>query len=407
MFTHQDQVFLSAAASLMKLGGSAVRPNPKVGAVIVRDAEIIAEGYHAVYGGPHAEARALQSAGELAEGSTLYCTLEPCSFTAPDKHNEPCTNKIIRAGVGRVVIGQLDPNRRVRGRGVAQLRRAGIEVECAPDEELSRSLWYRNARFNTAHALKRPFVSLKLAQSLDGKIATGQGDSKWITDARARREVHHLRSDHDAVLVGAGTVHADDPLLNVRLAEEDSVVNAEQPKAVVLDALARIPLTSKLVQLRAEDLLLCVADATALSAYSAEQRAEFDARIAKLTAAGVHICRVPVEAGRRLSLPHVLEDLYQLQIQSLMVEGGASTATAFVRAGLWDALNLYIAPILIGGDGRGLAGLQVESISEALQLERVETRTIGEQMVIRGFRRGWFESVSRAVEEEMYVYGAC
>ncbi|MDZ7794460.1 MAG: bifunctional diaminohydroxyphosphoribosylaminopyrimidine deaminase/5-amino-6-(5-phosphoribosylamino)uracil reductase RibD [Spirochaetia bacterium] len=405
MFTHQDQLFLSAADSLLKLGGSAVRPNPKVGAVLVREAEIVAEGYHARYGGPHAEALALERAGELARGSTLYCTLEPCSFTAPDKHNEPCTAKIIRADVSRVVIGQLDPNSRVRGRGVEQLRRAGIEVEIAADEELSRSLWYQNARFNTAHALKRPFVRLKLAQSLDGKIATGQGDSKWITDAQARSEVHHLRSDHDAVLVGAGTVHADDPLLNVRLARKDDAVNSKQPKAVVLDALARTPLTSKLVQLRAEDLILCVADETALASLSYAESAAFHKRVDKLTAAGVHIRRVPAANKRQLSLIHVLDELYQLKIQSVMVEGGAQVITSFINAGLWDAMNLYIAPILIGGDGRGLGTLHTERISEAVQLERVETRSIGPQAVISGFRSGWFESVSRSVKEELHVYG--
>ncbi|MFW6209793.1 MAG: bifunctional diaminohydroxyphosphoribosylaminopyrimidine deaminase/5-amino-6-(5-phosphoribosylamino)uracil reductase RibD [Spirochaetota bacterium] len=333
MYTHQDQVFLSAAAALLEQGGSAVRPNPKVGAVIVRDAEIICKGCHAVYGGPHAEAVALQRAGELAAGSTLYCTLEPCSFTAPDKHNEPCTNKIIRAGVSRVVIGQLDPNRRVRGRGVDQLRRAGIEVEIAEDEELSRSLWYQNARFNTAHALKRPFVRLKFAQSLDGKIATAGGDSKWITDEHARREVHHLRSDHDAVLVGAGTVRADDPMLNVRLTDDEGPVNSAQPKAVVLDALARIPLSSKLVRQRAEDLLLCAADDAAFSAYTADQRAGLDVRVAQLSATGVHVCRVPVDYGTRLSPEHVLGELNRRGIQSVMVEGGAQVATAFISAG--------------------------------------------------------------------------
>ena len=407
MFTQQDQLFLSSAGALLEQGGSAVRPNPKVGAVIVRNGEVIAEGYHAVYGGPHAEAVALQRAGMLAKDSTLYCTLEPCSFTAPDKHNEPCTEKIIRAGVGRVVIGQLDPNNRVRGRGVARLHQAGIEVEIAVDEDLSHSLWYRNARFNTAHALQRPFVSLKFAQSLDGKIATASGDSKWISDEHARREVHHLRSDHDAVLVGVGTVYADDPMLNVRLAAETTSVSTAQPKAVVLDALARIPLTSNLVRQRGDELILCVADEAALGSLSDDEQSAFHARLSSLAAAGVQICRVPVEAETHLSPAHVVEQLYKLNIQSVMIEGGAQTSAAFIRAGLWDSLTLYIAPILIGGDGRGLAELQVASISEAVQLERVETRALGEQTVIHGFRRGWYESVSAAVEEEMHVYGTC
>ena len=213
MLQKDDRHMLARALDLAARGGAAVAPNPRVGAVITRDDEIVAEGYHAAYGGPHAEAVALERAGSRARGTTLYCNLEPCSYSAPDKHNGACTDLIIAAGVARVVVGQLDPNPRVRGGGVAALRAAGVEVDTPDDFD---DVWYENAAFNTTAALARPFVTLKLAQSLDGKIATATGDSKWITDEEARAEVHALRARHDAVLVGVGTAVADDPRLTVR-----------------------------------------------------------------------------------------------------------------------------------------------------------------------------------------------
>ncbi|MFP4491664.1 MAG: bifunctional diaminohydroxyphosphoribosylaminopyrimidine deaminase/5-amino-6-(5-phosphoribosylamino)uracil reductase RibD [Spirochaetaceae bacterium] len=407
MLSSQDRTFLSSALSLSRKGGGAVRPNPQVGAVIVQEGKIVSEGYHAKYGGPHAEAVALEKAGEQARGATLYCTLEPCSFFAADKHNEPCTGKIIRAGVRRVVIAQLDPNSRVRGRGARQLREAGIEVETASDDALGRRVWYQNAQFNTAHALNRPFVTLKLAQSLDGKIAASGGDSKWITDEAARSDVHYRRSEHDAVLVGVETVLNDDPRLDVRLVSASEGTKERQPRVVVLDTLARIPLSSTLVQGRSDKLIVYAGDESALSGMSEQERMDFEGRLSRLHAAGASIGRVAVETDGKLSLGRVLEDLQHRKIQSVMVEGGARVATSFVKQALFDALHIYIAPILIGGDGRGLGELHTEKISGAVQFEWVQSTTIGDQTVVSGFRKGWLEEVKSSLEEELHVYGTC
>lgn len=205
--------FLAETIPLAELGRGSVAPNPMVGALVVRDGCVIGTGYHHRYGGRHAEAVALDNAGEAAHGATLYCNLEPCSFTADDKHQPPCTRRIIEAGVDTVVIGQLDPNPRVRGDGVRRLEAAGISVIVERNDHPFRRF---NDVFNTVMTERRPFVHLKTAMSLDGRIATADGTSKWITDEAARREVHALRAERDAVLVGVGTVLADDPLLTVR-----------------------------------------------------------------------------------------------------------------------------------------------------------------------------------------------
>jgi diaminohydroxyphosphoribosylaminopyrimidine deaminase/5-amino-6-(5-phosphoribosylamino)uracil reductase len=255
MLDSDDHRRLARTLELGARGGRAVAPNPRVGAVITREGRTVAESFHAAYGGPHAEARALAAAGRCAGGATMYCNLEPCSYSAPDKHNGACTDLIIAAGVARVVIGQLDPNPRVRGGGVGTLRAAGVQVDMP---ERFDQAWYENAAFNTAAALARPFVTLKLAQSLDGRTATVTGDSKWITDELARADAHQLRAAHDAVLIGAGTAAADDPRLTVR--EAGGGPGARQPRAVVLDPAGRLPLDSRLAAERAAELIVVTSD---------------------------------------------------------------------------------------------------------------------------------------------------
>jgi diaminohydroxyphosphoribosylaminopyrimidine deaminase/5-amino-6-(5-phosphoribosylamino)uracil reductase len=398
MLQKDDRDMLARALNLAARGGAAVAPNPRVGAIITRDDETVAEGYHAAYGGPHAEAVALERAGTRARGATLYCNLEPCSYSAPDKHNGACTNLIIAAGVARVVVGQLDPNPRVRGGGVAALRAAGVEVETPDDFD---DVWYENAAFNTTAALARPFVTLKLAQSLDGKIATVRGDSKWITDEEARDEVHALRARNDAVLVGVGTVVADDPRLTVRSAAGGS--GAGQPRAVVLDPSARLPLQSQLVRNRAAELTVLVAEAP--RAAGGEVEPGVAARIAALRERGITVFEVESDTAGRLQPAAALQALWEDGVRSVLVEGGGGVATSFLAAALFDALRVYVAPRIIGGDGVGIDALGVESISQAVSLEKVRTRTLGEQAVIEGFRAGWLESVQTSVREEAYVHG--
>lgn len=406
MVSRLDAEFLAETLELAEQGASAVRPNPQVGAVVVKGVRVISRGYHDHYGGPHAEAVALERAGGQAEGATVYCNLEPCSYSAPDKHNGPCTAKLIDAGVSRVIIGQLDPNPRVRGRGVQQLREAGIEVDIAPDPALS---WYANARFNTWHSLGRPFITVKLAQSLDGRIATRSGDSRWISDIEARREVHALRAGHDAVMVGRATAERDDPQLTVRHGELPD--GHSQPRAVVLDTDCRLSPDSFLVRERANELTL-VAGAEPTDG-------ELRRRMETLRGAGVQVLEVPRAAapgkgtpgnGRPaasaagLSLSAALKALGDAGIQSVLVEGGAALATSLLREALFDELRLYIAPILLGGDGVGIGTIGVDHVAEALRLEGVSQESREGHLRISGFREGWLAQTRRTVEEVRHVH---
>lgn len=401
MVSRLDAEFLAETLDLAEQGGSAVRPNPQVGAVVVKGIRVISRGYHDHYGGPHAEAVALERAGSDARGATVYCNLEPCSYSAPDKHNGPCTAKLIDAGVSRVVIGQLDPNPRVRGRGVQQLREAGIEVDIAPDPARS---WYANARFNTWHSLGRPFVTVKLAQSLDGRIATRSGDSRWISDMEARREVHALRAGHDAVMVGRATAERDDPQLTVRHGELPA--GHSQPRAVVLDTDCRLSPDSFLVRERAEELILV--------AGAGPTDRELRRRMEALRGAGVEVLEVPRAAApgaetpegsaAGLALSAALKALGEAGIQSVLVEGGAALATNLLREGLFDELRLYIAPILLGGDGVGIGTIGVDHVAEALRLEGVSQESREGHLRILGFREGWLAQTRRTVEEVRHVH---
>ena len=390
MLHNADRRMLARALELGTRGGAAVAPNPMVGAILTRNDEVVSEGHHAAYGGPHAEAVALEQAGSRARGTTLYCNLEPCSYSAPDKHNGACTGLIIAAGVSRVVVGQLDPNPRVRGAGITALRSAGVEVDSPSDFD---EVWYENAAFNTTAALARPFVTIKLAQSLDGRMATRTGDSKWITDEEARAEVHALRARHDAVLVGVATAIADDPRLTAR-----GIVPAfdgRQPRAVVLDPSARLPLESQLVETRAAETIVIT---------GAEHERGVEERVAALRARGVTVLEVETDAAGHVEPPAVLRALWSADVRSVLVEGGGRVATSFLAAGFFDALRVYVAPRLIGGDGVGIGPLGVGAMSEALSLERVRTRALGEQLVLEGFRDGWLASVQAAVQEGAYVH---
>jgi len=408
-YSEQDHLFLKRALKIAAKGGSSVSPNPQVGAVITCGRDIIAEGYHAKYGGPHAEAEALARAGNRAKGATLYCSLEPCSFSSPEKHQGPCTEKIIRAGISRVIIGQPDPNPHVRGRGIKQLQQVGIEVLTTPDID---DFWYANAKFNTRQTLKRPFITIKLAQSLDGRFAAVTNDSKWITDSKARTEVHKLRSEHDVVLTGIGTVRADNPQLNVRLLKNNKDnQHYRQPHAAILDTHARLPLDSHLVQNRAEQLTVYTAEV-----YSAEEKRAKDfhesrlhcskfecnrhlERLAALRAEGIRVVSVPLNAMGKLSLLPILQDLMSQGRQSVLVEGGAQIATSFLKEGLFDQLQLYIAPMLIGGDGKSIGSLGIEKIANAVKFEKTAIRTIGTQVVVSGFRKGWLQETLQYIEE--------
>ncbi|HZV51767.1 MAG TPA: bifunctional diaminohydroxyphosphoribosylaminopyrimidine deaminase/5-amino-6-(5-phosphoribosylamino)uracil reductase RibD [Candidatus Dormibacteraeota bacterium] len=323
---------MARAIALAARASYRTSPNPMVGAVVV-DArgEPVGEGYHRRPGAPHAEAEAIVAAGERARGGTLYVSLEPCAHQG---RTPPCVEAIVAAGLRRVVVAMLDPDPRVRGRGVERLREAGIGVDVGPLEARARRL---NEFYVKHRSTGRPFVSVKFAASLDGKIATRTGHSRWITGPAARAHAHRLRHRHDAILVGVNTVLRDDPALTARFP------GARQPLKIVLDSRGRTPTTAK-----------------------------------------VREGRLLIDRGR--DLPGLLDRLGSMGIISLLVEGGATVHGSFFDAGLVDRVYAYLAPVIVGGreapsavGGRGPA-----AVTESLRLHRLHVERLGEDLLIVG-----------------------
>ncbi|MBI3932864.1 MAG: bifunctional diaminohydroxyphosphoribosylaminopyrimidine deaminase/5-amino-6-(5-phosphoribosylamino)uracil reductase RibD [Acidobacteria bacterium] len=343
-----DERWMRRALELAARGAGETNPNPMVGCVVVRSGRVVGEGWHRRAGGPHAEVTALRRAGARARGATLYVTLEPCAHQG---RTAPCAPLVAAAGVRRVVAAVRDPNPLVNGRGLGLVRRRGLEVShgvlAAEAERL-------NVRFLTAARARRPFVLLKAAITLDGRIATARGESKWITSAAQRRAARSLRRLHDAVAVGIGTVLADDPLLLPRPAV------ARPFHRVVFDSRLRLPLRSRLVRTarRAPVLLLCH------SASPARRRA--------LEARGVTVVPCPGRDGR-VSLSRALDALRERGIGSLMVEGGSELLGSFLGARLVDQVALFRAPLLLGGRGGrpAFGGPDPPRLGDALPLHRV------------------------------------
>lgn len=304
-------------------------PNPHVGAVVVKGAQVAGAGHHERAGEDHAEIAALKEAGDKARGATLYVTLEPCNHVG---RTPPCTDEIIKAKIARVVVGCPDPNPHVEGGGVAKLRDAGVKVEVGCREADAKRLIAPWSKFVTTGI---PHVALKLALSLDGRIASRTGSSKWVTGPEARARVHLLRAQHDAVMIGIGTALADDPRLTVRDAPGHS------PLRVVLDTKLRLPAASRLAQ-TARDVptwAVCTTDAS-----SANEGA--------LTELGVEVLRAPASAEGRIDPVAALRLLASRGIVTVMVEGGAELAGSLLAAGVIDELHCFIAPILLGPRGR-------------------------------------------------------
>ena len=337
-----DRSFMERALQLARRGLGQTRPNPAVGAVLVRDGRIIGEGYHQRAGGPHAEVAAIESASESVRGATLYCTLEPCCHEGPHKRTPPCTRRIITEGIKRVVIATQDPNPEVNGRGVEILRAAGIDVSVGT---LRREAAFLNEAFSAAVQLRRPFVHLKAAQTLDGYLATNSGHSQWITDIEARTVAHQLRAEADAVVVGAGTVLADDPSLTVRH------VRGNQPTRVVVAGTRPIPSSSKLL--------------------SGDPPA---------------IVFAPENGSDTVDLRAMLEQLYLQGITSILVEGGATLFSSFLQQGLWDKLTLFTAFLLLGGGRSTFDGLGRLRIDEANVIQFPTARRVGNGLMVQGYR---------------------
>jgi len=339
-------------------GRFSVSPNPRVGAVLVDSAgAIVGEGWHERAGGLHAEAAALAAAGARAKGTTLLVNLEPCSHFG---RTAPCTEAILAAGVARVVCSLEDPDPRISGRGVKRLRDRGVEVlvgACAAEAERV------NEPFLTSVRERRPFVHLKWAASLDGKTATRTGESKWISGESARRDALLLREEHDAILVGAGTVLADDPLLTRRLALSTSIV---RHRRIVLDGALRVSASARVFSAAGGEVWLVTA------------APEEDPRLAVFRDRGVHVVSRPALFGG-VDLVALLAELHALEMRSLLVEGGGVTAASFVAAGLADRITAYVAPKICGGvEARvPIAGQGAGSLLDAVSLSDMEVVRIG------------------------------
>lgn len=353
-----DREWMRRALELAPRGWGRTAPNPMVGCVLVRDGAVVGEGWHTEYGQPHAEVEALRRAGDAARGATAYVTLEPCSHWGK---TPPCTEALIAAGVGRVVFAAHDPNPKARGGGEV-LRAAGIDVVGGVEEQAARDA---NAVFFHAHSPSgdaRPFVALKLALSLDARIADRERRSVWITGEEARAEVHRLRAGFDAVAVGIGTALADDPQLSVR----GDTIPRIPPTRVVFDHALRLPLDSALVRTAGEVPVLAAAGEDA-----PEERRR------ALEEAGVRVVTAGAGAER------TLEALRRAGVRSMFVEGGAEVAGSLLRSGLVDRQYLFYAPVFLGPGGTSpFAALESPPIAEAPRWRRVATQAFGADTLI-------------------------
>ena len=349
-----------------KKGIGRTTPNPAVGAVLVKDGEVLATGYHVKAGSDHAEVAALRLVDFHAAGCDLYTTLEPCNHTG---RTGPCTEAIIKSGVRRVFVGSLDPNPKVAGGGVERLRSAGVEMICGVLEAECAAL---NEPYNLAIVAARPYVVLKAAMSLDGRVATKSGQSKWITGEEARAEGRKLRDRLDAIVVGAQTVIADDPELTCRFE------GARDPVRVVLDSTLRIPERAFVVR-TAKEVRTIVATTRAANAKKASA---FEKK-------GVEIVMLKKTKEGRVDPERLLEALFERDLTGVLVEGGPATHGAFLDAGLVDKVILFVAPMLIGGVEAmsAIGGRGASKIEEALRLDRVAVTPIGRDLMIVGYAR--------------------
>lgn len=358
----QDRAFMRLALKLAEGGVGRTSPNPAVGAVIVKAGKVIGRGFHRRAGAPHAEVEALRAAGRAARGATLYVNLEPCSHYG---RTPPCAEAVIAAKLKRVVVGMADPNPLVQGRGIERLRQAGVEVTVGVLKEACEQL---NEDFCTFIIKGRPFVILKLAASLDGKIATAGGDARWISGEASRRFVHRLRDQVDAVLVGAETVRKDNPRLTCR------VRGGRDPLRVILDGRLRITPQAQVITQPSGARTLVV------TAVKKPNR-----KVHLLERYGAEVLSLPGPGGK-VAFSRLLRELGKRGIKSVMVEGGAEVAAAALQAGVVDKVFFFYAPKLLGGDGKGMIGsLGITRVARAIKVHKIEVKRLGEDVVIGGY----------------------
>jgi diaminohydroxyphosphoribosylaminopyrimidine deaminase/5-amino-6-(5-phosphoribosylamino)uracil reductase len=359
-----DIYFMRQALRLARRGLGKTSPNPMVGAVIVKEGRVIARGYHRLFGGDHAEVDALKNAAEDVTGAVLYITLEPCFHYGK---TPPCVDAVINSKIGKVVIGMPDPDPRVNGRSIEKLKQKGIELVVGVLEDECRSL---NEAYVKHRSTGLPYVTIKFAQTLDGRIATAQGRSRWISSPESLKLAHKLRATHDAILAGIGNVLKDDPGLTTRL------VKGRNPVRVILDSRLRIPLDARVLTGQA-------AARTLVAATPAADKS----KLAALRRLGIEVLTVPPDASGRVDLKELLKTLAQRQISSLLVEGGAEVITSFLRLDLVDKVIAIIAPKIMGKGTETVGELNITDISKALKLSFTRVYRSGEDIVVEGRRR--------------------
>ena len=359
-----DEFYMRQALEIAKYAYGRTSPNPLVGAVVVKDDRIVGQGWHRQAGTEHAEVHALRQAGVLCKGATIYVTLEPCSHYGK---TPPCADAIISAGITKVVIGMLDPNPLVAGRGVKKMQEAGIAVVVGV---LTAEAQRLNEVFLKWIIDKKPFIVLKTAMTLDGKISTVTGHSRWITNSTSRQRVHQLRDIYDGILVGVGTVLADDPELTTRL-----VGGGKNPVRIIVDSLARTPLTAKVVNDKAARTIIAV------TAQANEQK------VAALKAAGVEVLVIPADENNQVDLVQLTAKLGLKNICSILVEGGATINFSFINNKLVDKVYSFIAPKIIGGKEAltPVAGTGLSNLDNALLLENISTEILAGDILITGY----------------------
>ncbi|MEJ2397345.1 MAG: bifunctional diaminohydroxyphosphoribosylaminopyrimidine deaminase/5-amino-6-(5-phosphoribosylamino)uracil reductase RibD [Gammaproteobacteria bacterium] len=356
-FSAADHEYMARAIRLAARGLFTTDPNPRVGCVLVKDGQIIGEGWHARAGEAHAEVHALRQAGERAQGATAYVSLEPCSHHG---RTPPCSEALLAAQLARVVLAMSDPNPQVAGKGIRQLQEAGIQVETGLLESEARAL---NPGFIRRMQFRRPYLRNKLAMSLDGRTAMANGDSKWITGEAARQDVQRLRARSSAILTGVGTILADDPALTVRLPDAE-----RQPVRVIVDTHLSTPTTAKVLSQPGQTLILTA---------NADQDVQDSLR-----AAGAEV----IETGhdeQGLDLRVVLETLAELNMNEVLLETGATLSGAMLEARLIDEMVIYAAPLLMGDTARGLYHLpHLQDMADRVELDIREVRTVGRDLRI-------------------------
>jgi len=398
-----NQIFMQKALALAEKGRGKTSPNPMVGAVIVKGNKIIAEDYHRKAGTPHAEILALKKAGTKAKGATLYINLEPCCHT--EKRTPPCIRAIINSGLKKVAVAMKDPNPEVNGRGIKELKEAGIETKVGIMEKEAKKLNEAFIKFITE---KEPFVILKIAQSIDGKIATARGESKWITGESARRYVHKLRSEMNAVLVGVGTVLKDNPSLDCRIR------GGKNPYRIIVDSKLQIPLNAKVLNHKDNKTIIATIAPHRSKiplhppltkgnrgGFLKEGWEAYQKKIDFLKSRGVKVLFVnPVRKQRRgflsngvkakaekIDLKKLMKELGKLDITSVMIEGGSSINASALSSGIVDKVMFFISPKIIGGTDSipSIGGKSTALLKNALKIKNLQVKRIGEDILLEGY----------------------